>query len=103
MPSRRGQQRYHDDGEDACASTATTVCEVAIFVDFVARRAVAIVIDVVAIIVKVVARRAIAIVANFVVRPVVIVVVSVVSQRCSKGTTSPANRAKISLRVLFRG
>ena len=77
--------------------------EVAIVVDFVARRAVAIVIDVVAIIVKVVARRAIAIVANVVVRRVVIVVVGVVSWRCSKGTTSPANRAKISLRVLFRG
>ncbi len=77
--------------------------KVAIVIDFVARRAVAIVIDVVAIIFKVVARHAIAIVANVVVCRVVIVVVSVVSRRCSKGTTSPANRAKISLRVLFRG
>ena len=80
-----------------------TVFEVAIVVNFVARHAIAIVIDVVAIIVKVVARRAIAIVANVVVRRVVIVVVSVVSWRCSKGTTSPANCAKISLRVLFCG
>ncbi len=65
-------------------------------VDVIARRAVAI-------IVKVVACRAIAIIANVViVRRLVIVVLSIVSQISSKGTTSPANCAKISLHVLFR-
>jgi hypothetical protein len=103
MPSRRGQQHYHDAAKTPTHRRRRQFREVAIVVNFVARRAVLIVIDVVAIIVKVIAHRAIAIVANIVVRCVVILVVSVVSRICSKGTTSPANRAKMSLCVLFRG